>query len=503
MLVEHHEAVVVGAGIAGLTVALELGAAIVLTAAPLGAAGSTAWAKGGIAAAVGHGDSVRQHAADTIAVGAGLGDEQLAVALAEGGPAALRRLIAQGARFDSVGGELALGREAGHRTRRIVHAGGDATGAEVSRALAAAVSVAPGVEVVEAAAVDLARHESAVGGVVARHPDGRVVLHAAPAVVLATGGAGRVYARTTNPADVRGDGVAMAARAGARLADLEFVQFHPTALAADLDPMPLLSEALRGEGAQLVDDEGGRYLAGLHPDAELAPRDVVARATWQLLADGRKAYLDATMLDRFAARFPSAFAAAQEAGLDPAADLLPVSPAAHYFMGGVAADGRGRTSVPGLWVVGEAAATGLHGANRLASNSLLEGMVFGARVASAVRRERRPAPRRLEAPRIVEDGAPQPQLERRLREIMWRDVGVVRSEASLRRARDEIARMSPLDATVPGRNLRLVASSITEAALARRESRGAHFRSDHPAPAPGLAERRFRTPPPVPVEPVA
>ncbi len=493
--VRTHRAIVVGAGIAGLTTALELGEATVLTRAPLGAAGSTAWAKGGIAAALAADDSPDQHARDTVAVGAGLADAALVAALTAGGPAAVQRLIGRGARFDPApGGGLALGREAGHGRRRILHAGGDATGAEVSRALAAAVAAAPGIEVVAGAvAVDLARRDGEVVGVLAWHPGGREVLHLAPAVVLATGGAGRVFAHTTNPADVRGDGLAMAARAGALLADLEFVQFHPTALAADLDPMPLLTEALLVEGARLVDDEGTRYLAGVHPDAELAPRDVVARATWRVLAAGRKAYLDATDLGNVAVRFPAAHAAAQAAGLDPAADPLPVSPAAHYFMGGVAVDEWGRTSLPGLWVVGEAAASGVHGANRLASNSLLDGMVFGSRVAASVQRSGRNTPSRsglvAPAPPDGVEAAAGPVAE--LRRALWDGAGVVRTRDSLVAARAALDRMQVLDATLAGRNLRLVGRLIAAAALARRESRGAHHRADHPMPDPAQARRAF------------
>ncbi len=491
-----HRALVVGAGIAGLTTALELGEAAVLTAAPLGAAGSTALAKGGIAAAVGAGDDPAAHAADTMTVGAGLADADLVATLTAGGPAAVARLIGRGARFDrNAAGALHLGREAGHGRRRILHAGGDATGAEISRELAAAVHAAPGVDVFAGAfAVDLAVEGGDVVGLVARHPGGRLVLHLAGAVVLATGGAGRLWARTTNPADVRGDGLAIAARAGARLADLEFVQFHPTALAADLDPMPLLSEALRGEGAFLVDDEGHRYMVGAHPDAELAPRDVVARATWRVLESGRKAYLDATHLGRDTAQqFPSAAAAASEAGLDLGADLLPVSPAAHYFMGGVAADAWGRSSLPGLWVVGEAAATGVHGANRLASNSLLEGMVFGRRAADSIRRAARRAPGRFlpVALRAPDRAAVPVELEQRLRAAMWAGVGVVRSRSSLEACLAEIAALAALDGSLAGRNMRFAARLVASAALARRESRGAHHRSDHPASDPALACRAF------------
>ncbi len=505
MRVVDHPALVVGAGVAGLSVALGLERATVLTAAPLGAAGSTAWAKGGIAASLAADDSPARHAADTVAVGGGLVNEELAAALADGGPAAIDRLQRLGARFDAGGdGEPALGREAGHSRRRIVHAGGDATGAELSRVLAAAVRAAPGVEVLErVVAVDLARDGAAVTGLVAHHPDGSLVLHRAPAVVLATGGAGGVYARTTNPPDVAGDGLAMAARAGARLADLEFVQFHPTALAAELDPMPLLSEALRGEGAVLVDDEGRRFMPGLHPDAELAPRDVVARAIWAVLESGRKAYLDGTgaIGSRFPSRFPAAAAAAEAAGLDPSADRLPVSPAAHYFMGGVAVDSAGRSSLPGLWAVGEAAANGLHGANRLASNSLLEGLIFGRHAARDARSASAERPRATAIPaELPELGVGDPDVVTAVRELMWGSVGVVRTGPGLTRALREL-RGLPAARGLRERNLRVVARLIARAALARPESRGAHFRADHPAPDPALARRAFWAEPAVPVAP--
>ncbi len=498
-----HPALVVGAGVAGLSSALGLRRATVLTLAPLGAAGSTAWAKGGIAAAIGPHDRPRHHAADTVAVGGGLVDEELAAALAAGGPGAIRRLVDLGARFDlAPDGELALGREAGHSRRRIVHAGGDATGAELSRALAAAVRSAPGVDVLEGAvAVDLARDGDRVTGVVAFHAGGEAVLHRAPAVVLATGGAGGVYARTTNPPDVAGDGLVLAARAGARLADLEFVQFHPTALAADLDPMPLLSEALRGEGAVLVDDEGRRFMADLHPSAELAPRDVVARAIWAVLESGRKAYLDGTgaIGEQFAGRFPAAAEAAAAAGFDPGVDRLPVSPAAHYFMGGIAVDADGRSSLPGLWAVGEVAANGLHGANRLASNSLLEGVVFGRHVARSVRAASAAPPGSAAVPaELPEPGVGDADIIDAVRELMWERVGVVRTRSGLISMLRDLRRLPPASG-LRERNLRIVAASIAGAAMARRESRGAHFRADHPAPDPALGRRSFVDPEPVAV----
>ncbi len=495
MIVRTAPLLVVGSGVAGLTVALTAPAATVLTPGRLGGDGSSAWAQGGIAAAVGPGDGPGCHADDTRAVAAGLGGGPAVDLLTAGGPGAIRSLVARGARFDrTAAGDLALGREAGHSRRRIVHADGDATGAEVMRALRAAAHERASVTVVEGAtALDLAVAGGRVVGVLAAHASGERVLHLAPAVVLATGGIGRLYAATTNPAGVDGSGLAMAARVGARLADLEFVQFHPTALAAGADPMPLLTEALRGEGAVLVDDEGARFLPALHPAAELAPRDVVARAVWAKLEEGRKVYLDATGIGGdFPTRFPTAYAAAAEAGLDPRVDPLPVAPAAHYFMGGIDAGPDGRTSVPGLWAVGEAAATGAHGANRLASNSLLEGLVFGERVAAeAAAAGPLPALRAVALPdRSFGDYDAVPQV----RALMQKYVGVVRTGAGLAAARAHLARLArrPLDR--PSRDAVEVAALLATAASERTESRGAHQRADHPEVDPARARRRFVAP---------
>ncbi len=382
--IRHRDAIVIGSGVAGLTAALSLGSATVITKGTLGWSGSTPWSQGGIAAPLGADDSPALHARDTVAVSGGIGEQAVAALLTARAASRIQWLQDIGAHFDrAADGSIALGREAGHSRHRIVHAGGDATGAEVARALSAATRAHAGIELVEHAfAVDLLQSGSRIVGVLVIH-HGRTMAYVAPAVILATGGIGRVYARTTNSPEVTGDGLAMAARAGAALADVEFVQFHPTALAAALDPMPLLTEALRGAGATLVDRHGRRFMPDVHPSAELAPRDIVARAVFSRTVAGEPVFLDATRAvgAAFPERFPTVFDAATNAGLDPRTQPLPVSPAAHYHMGGVAVDSMGRTSLEGLWAVGEAASTGVHGANRLASNSLLEGLVFGATVA--------------------------------------------------------------------------------------------------------------------------
>lgn len=469
---------VVGAGVAGLTVALGLDRAYVVTAPEMG---STWWAQGGIAAAIAIGDSPQAHADDTLSVSGGLGVEQAIDVLTQGGPAAIEGLISLGAEFDrDEAGELLLGREGGHQTRRVVHAE-DATGAEVMRALNDAVQMSHTIETVEQRVVDLVMVDGRVGGVVTADGKKREIV-LAPAVILATGGAGRLYARTTNPVGVTGDGVAMAGRMGARLADLEFVQFHPTALNAGKDPMPLLTEALRGEGAKLVDAHGRRFMDQYHPMAELAPRDIVARAIFWQYDKGSGAYLDARTVANIPDRFPTVMAHALSVGLDPQEHLLPVSPAAHYYMGGIDADSNGRTSVPGLWAVGECSSTGVHGANRLASNSLLEGLVFGARVAVDVSKSLADptgtpmAPRdALELPLVAG-----PALED-LRQIMWDRVGLVRTGDGLWEARNNVLDLQPvLRRTIAGRVASDLSLMVILAALRRSESRGSHYRADYP-----------------------
>lgn len=499
------DVLVVGAGIAGLMAALKLSPAsvTVLCKTQLGQGAATDWAQGGIAAAMGKDDSPSLHAIDTERAGAGISDAQIVEILTADAPARVEELLELGASFDrTAGGELALGREAAHQRRRIVKAGGDATGHEILKTLIEAVRVQPTIRVVEnVTADDLIVDDCGVHGICAHaNSDGTEIAFYARAVVLATGGIGRLYRYTTNPVEATGDGIAMAARAGAQLADMEFVQFHPTALAIGRDPMPLVSEAVRGEGATLVNDLGERFMVGLHPDAELAPRDVVARAIFEQQQHGRTVGLDARSAigTRFPQAFPTVFGFCISAGIDPRVQNIPVAPAAHYLMGGVAVDEWGRSSIDGLWACGETSATGVHGANRLASNSLLEALVYGSRVAIDVKNTLE-KPASLTAARAAphdDAGGSEStvvQATSDLRNLMYANVGLVRTESGLREA---LARIEELHLGVRTRktelrNLLVVGRLVAEAALARPESRGSHYRSDHPATDEALAKRSF------------
>lgn len=500
--VRHADAIVVGTGVAGLAAALGLAPRRVhlLTKASVGTGSSSDWAQGGVAAAVGADDSAALHAADTIAAGAGLVESEMAELLARDGVVAIRRLIELGAAFDrDAGGALALGREAAHGRRRILHAAGDRTGAELVRSLARQVERRPSIARFEGRFVTrLLLEEGRVVGVEAIGPGLLLEIHLAPRVVLATGGCGQIYRATTNPREATGDGLALAAAAGARLVDLEFFQFHPTALADDrLDPRPLLTEALRGEGSWLVDERGVRFMLAEHEGAELAPRDVVSRAIWRRLMAGHRVFLDATRSvgERFPSRFPSVFEICRAAGFDPRTEPIPVAPAAHYHMGGIEVDEWGRASVAGLWACGEVASTGVHGANRLASNSLLEALVFGARVAEsagATEAKAPPAgPRAGELDAGIDPRNAAPALRGEVRDLAWRRIGLVRDgdelAAAIGRLR-EIWRELPPGAS-EARSLVVAAWLVGEAALLRTESRGAHFRSDFPEESTGMRHR--------------
>ncbi|MEU2751188.1 L-aspartate oxidase [Streptomyces collinus] len=506
------DVVVVGSGVAGLTAALRCEAAglrtVVVTKARLDD-GSTRWAQGGIAAALGEGDTPEQHLDDTLVAGAGLCDEEAVRLLVTEGPDAVRRLIETGARFDESEGELALTREGGHHRRRIAHAGGDATGAEISRALVEAVR-ARGMRTVENALVlDLLTDaEGRTAGVTLHvmgegQHDGVGAVHA-PAVVLATGGMGQVFSATTNPSVSTGDGVALALRAGAEVSDLEFVQFHPTVLFLGADAegqQPLVSEAVRGEGAHLIDADGVRFMVGQHELAELAPRDIVAKGITRrmLEQDAEHMYLDARHFgaEMWEHRFPTILAACRAHGIDPVTAPVPVAPAAHYASGGVRTDSHGRTTVPGLYACGEVACTGVHGANRLASNSLLEGLVYAERIADDIAANGLHArvPQPLTHPEIPEHPLQTPEARFTIQRIMTAGAGVLRSAGSLTKAADQLQRLHT-DArealaengktaeagvdTWEATNLLCVARVLVAAALLREETRGCHWREDRP-----------------------
>jgi L-aspartate oxidase len=549
---EEVDVLVVGSGIAGLSTALAVpaGRSVLLATKDRLGHSVTRYAQGGIAAVldpadslVEPGDSVAEHVADTLAAGAGLCDPLAVATLVEEGGQAIADLHARGVRFDldptGVAGELAQTREGGHSRSRVVHAGGDATGAELERALTEAVRAAPGLRCVEHAfLVDLVTAGGRVVGALLWHGGGLRLVRAG-AVVLATGGAGQLYADTTNPPLSTGDGMTAALRAGAVLADLEFVQFHPTALHVGGDPRPLISEAMRGEGAVLRDGQGAPVMAGVHPLGDLAPRDVVTRGMAARMAElgATHLWLDATGIpaERLERRFPTILAGCRAAGIEPTRQPIPVSPAAHYLMGGVLVDLDGRTSLPGLFAVGEAACTGVHGANRLASNSLLEGVVFAARIGRALEEGTRavgnpsqpqpdlgyapppgdPLPQGRVAARPEHPGAGPRRpgagpehpgagpggpgagpggpgagpggVRAQVRRLMTEKVGVVRSGTGLAEAAAELDGLG-VDLGDPGpkafevANLVQLGRVVTMLAARREESRGGHWRSDHPAP---------------------
>ncbi len=495
------DVVIVGSGTAGLSAALAcapLTVAIVTKTEGIGG-GASPLARGGIAAAMGPGDSPESHAADTIAAAGGLADPDAVRELTTAGPRAIARLLARGAQFDrDPAGRLALGREAAHAMARIVHSG-DETGAEVVRTLARAAAAARHVAVFPSEfAEDLIVTRGRVTGVRVLRRDGARRRFLARAVVLATGGIGRLFAATTNPPEARGDGLAMAARAGAALADLEFVQFHPTALDAAIDPRPLITEALRGAGAIFVDADGTRAALDDGSPAELAPRDVVSCWLERRRASGTRTFLDARGVGeaRLRSGFHSVIAACAAAGLDPAKELIPVAPAAHYHMGGIVVDARGRASIPGLLACGEVSRTGVHGANRLASNSLLEALVFGEIVGKDLEAELGPPTSPVPIPDAVLDPAaapcwlPDPDDEAVLRRAVSRGLGVFRDAVGLRRLLAALEELAPKAGAGELWNMVLVARLVATAALSRKESRGSHRRSDDPR----AADVRIRPP---------
>ncbi len=506
------EFLVIGGGVAGLRAAIELGRhgrVLILTkGGPLES--SSFYAQGGVAVALSEEDDVAIHRADTLQAGHGLCREETVRVLVEEGPERIQELIGWGARFDMVDGKFAFAKEAAHSRSRILRARGDATGNEMVRTL---MEQASGLKTVRRLdryfTVDLVvSHGICRGAVVLDETMGSRTVLAASAIVLATGGIGQIYARTTNPPSATGDGVAMALRAGAVLEDMEFVQFHPTALYSPSSPPFLLSEAIRGEGGQLRNSKGERFMHRYHDAGDLAPRDVVARAIWSEMAAtrSRHVYLDVTHLgsEFVKQRFPTLYSTCLRYDLDMTEEWIPVSPSAHYLMGGVRTDTTGATSLPGLFAAGEVACSGVHGANRLASNALLEGLVFGARAAQAALAfaERTPAERALPAPEGDRDESGEledaDKLRSSLRRLLWGKVGLVRTRDSLASATAQLSRWARLvDRPLRTRrdlevkNMIHVGLSIAEAALGRENSVGAHYRADFPS-ATGSAWREHR-----------
>lgn len=498
--------VIVGGGLAGLFCALKLAPrpVTVLAARPIGAGSSSAWAQGGIAAAVSEGDTVEAHLEDTVRAGAGLVNEKIARLMIEEANDRIADLLGYGVPFDRTAeGALRVSREAAHSRGRVVRVRGDQAGAAIMAALIHQVKATPSIRIVENVVAESLETEGRfVTGLSARQNEGRAlttIYFPARAIILASGGVGNLYQVTTNPEEAHGSGLGMAARAGAILSDCEFVQFHPTALDVGADPAPLATEALRGEGAVLVARDGSPLMAGLHPDGDLAPRDIVARGVFDSIDAGRGAFLDCrgALGKSMETEFPAVYSACRANGLTPETDLIPVAPAAHYHMGGVMTDANGRTSVDGLWACGEVASTGAHGANRLASNSLLEAVAFAARIADDIQGI-------LPHPRVakpVEDEA-QGSLSSnyegepsnvRLRKAMQAHCSVVRDASGLRTLLGILRDLGEEDKRPTFANRLTAAKVIAASALAREESRGAHFRRDFPETAGEKGARRYLT----------
>jgi len=496
--IEDTEFLVIGSGVAGLRAAIELARAGDVLVVTKGIESSTEYAQGGVAVALSDEDEVRIHYEDTIRAGDGLCNQKAVKILVEEGPERIRELIEWGAEFDREGTKLAFTQEAAHTKRRILHAHGDSTGRELLRVLLNKARSLPNISRYEFAyTIDLLVDDGICkGALLLREADKEIVAISSKAVILATGGAGQLYAKTTNPSPATGDGMAIAYRAGATLVDMEFIQFHPTTLYAPKAPQFLLSEAMRGEGGILRNIHGERFMLNYHPSGELAPRDVVSRSiiSEMVRTKAKHVYLDLTHLDPefLRKRFPRIYSTCLLYDLDITEELIPICPSAHYIMGGIETDINGQTDIKGLFAAGEVACTGVHGANRLASNSLLEGLVYGARVGkAAIRYSRGISPHRISPPSYRRYKAHHTididKIRTSLRRIMWDRVGIIRCSKSLREAKEKISEWESLmnhnfdtRNALEVKNMVTVARLITEASLMREGSIGAHYRSDFP-----------------------
>lgn len=492
----QHEVIIVGAGLAGLFAALKLAPlpTTLIAAKTLGKGTSSHWAQGGIAAAIGEGDTPEAHAQDTIDVGAGLVDENIAHFVTKEANERISDLLEFGVPFDKdLKGKLQLSREAAHSKRRIVRVDGDRAGSAIMTALIETVRNTPSINIIEQAEVHkLSKKGRAINGVYiwpsTAKGTGEATLLESKNVILATGGCGHLFSKTTNPNMARGEGIAMAARIGAVISDPEFIQFHPTAIDTNLTPAPLATEALRGEGAHLINSKNERFMLNIHESAELAPRDIVARAVDRELKSGRGAYLDCatTIGKKMKDHFPTVIKKCKEAGINPIKEPIPVAPAAHFHMGGIVTDANGRTTIDGLWACGEVASTGLHGGNRLASNSLLEAVVFANRIAEDIHNQAGSQPQKSSNFSIDEKQAISPKLDKKLkksinelRDIMFMHVGVERDQKGLEKAKQRLKDLTPkFEQSEKTKNMCLTAKFIITGALNRLESRGSHYRTD-------------------------